>query len=102
MGSSQRYRSHGVKREHKIIGGLLPILERIAALPGVDSVIPGRIRPTDTMSVPGVRLRIQTPTMTGLKLGARSARASQEVFVVTDAPGEVADRLRREGLVQAG
>jgi hypothetical protein len=84
----RKYRSKGVKREHDIIQDVPPLLERIAAHPKVKSVIPGRIKVTQSNSV-GVRLRIQTRTVTGLKLSARSRSASQEVFVVTDAPDEV-------------
>ncbi len=88
----KKYRSRGVKREHNIIQGLLPILERIAAYPDVDSVIPGRIKVTST-TISVVKLRVQTRTISGLKLGARSRRASQEVFVVTSKPDAVVSFL---------
>lgn len=88
----KKHRSKGVKREHSIIPGLLPVLERVAAHPEVDAVIPGRIKVTRSI-VPAVKLRIQTRTVSGLKLGARSGRASQEVFLVTSNPDAVTDYL---------
>ena len=97
--SAHRYRARGVKREHKIVDGVLPLLEQIASLPGVASVIPGRIKPTEA-SVSGVRLRVQTPTLSGLKLSARSHTASQEIFVVTDTPSLVIEALQAAGLVK--
>lgn len=90
----KKFRSKGVKREHEIIHGVLAVLERIAALPAVDAVIPGRIKVTQS-TVPAVRLRIQTRTISGLKLGARSGRASQEVFIVTSDPDAVAEFLQK-------
>lgn len=91
----KKFRSKGVKREHNIIQGLLPVLERIAANAEVDAVIPGRIKVTQS-TISRVKLKIQTRTISGLKLGARSGRASQEVFVVTSHPDAVADFLLKQ------
>ncbi len=88
----RKYRSKGVKREHEIIQDVPPLLEKIAAHPKVKSVIPGRIKVTKSNAI-GVKLRIQTKTVSGIKLSARSRNASQEVFVVTDTPDEVTDFL---------
>ncbi|MCL5958965.1 MAG: DUF2103 domain-containing protein [Chloroflexi bacterium] len=88
----RKYRSKGVKREHNIIQDVPPLLEKIAAHPKVKSVIPGRIKVTQSNAA-AVKLRIQTKTVSGIKLSARSRSASQEVFVVTDVPDEVADFL---------
>ena len=88
-----KYRSKGVKREHNIIHGLLPVLEEIGASPLVSAVIPGRIRVTQG-NISGVKLRVQTRTVTGIKLGARSGNAAQEVFIVTSAPDDVVEFLR--------
>lgn len=96
--SQHRYRQKKVKREHSIIEGLLPVLERIASLPGVQSVTPGRINPRSRPGSPGVRF--QYVTETGLKLLGRSNAAVQEVFVVTDEPERVLEQLRAEGLVE--
>ncbi|MBI2941302.1 MAG: hypothetical protein HYY04_12780 [Chloroflexi bacterium] len=90
-----RHRAKGVKREHSIIPGLLPVLEQLAAQPAVSAVIPGRITVTKGRA-PALRLRLGTSTLTGLKLNARSGTAAQEVFVVTTEPEKVLDYLRHE------
>lgn len=92
---SKRHRIKGVKREHSIIQGALPILERIAAHKAVSSVIPGRIRVIQS-TLSGVRLRVQMRTVSGLKLMVRSRNATQEVFVVTAQPEAVEEFLNRE------
>lgn len=96
--AQHRYRQNKVKREHSIIEGLLPTLERIASLPGVHGVTPGRIRPRSRPGPPGIRLQYLTET--GFKLLARSNTAVQEVFVVANEPGPVIDRLRGAGILQ--
>ena len=93
-----KHRRDGVKREHGIAAGVLPILERIAARPGVDAVIPGRIRVTQRHI--GLKIRLQARTVTGFKLGARSASLAQEVFVVTRTPAEVESDLIAAGLIE--
>jgi len=88
-----KFRAKGVKREHNIIHGLLPILEEIAAHPKVTGVIPGRISVTRS-NISGVKVRLQTSTVSGIKLGARSGSAAQEVFVVTAEPAQVIEDFR--------
>jgi hypothetical protein len=92
---AKKHRVRGVKREHSILEGALPLLERIAAQAAVDSVIPGRIRVIQS-TISGVRVRAQTPTVSGLKLMIRSRNATQEVFVVTSRPSEVLAFLESE------
>ena len=94
-----RHRRNKIKREHTIIDGILPALEQIAAHPGVQAITPGRIKQRS-----GNRsndLSFQYRTETGLKLIARSNRAVQEVFVVTDRPEAVLADLVTAGLVTA-
>ena len=88
-----KFRAKGVKREHNIIHGLLPILEEVASHPKVTAVIPGRISVTRS-NISGVKVRLQTSTVSGIKLGARSGSAAQEVFVVTAEPDQVIADLR--------
>jgi hypothetical protein len=90
-----RHRSKGVKREHGIIAGLLPVLERIAAHPAISSVTPGRISVTRG-ATPSLELRCGPPTISGLKLTARRGTTAQEVFVVTGERDAVVAYLRRE------
>lgn len=92
---SGRHRVKGVKREHSIIAGLLPILERIAAQPTVSALIPGRISVTRAASA-SLHLRLGPSTMTGFKLTARRGTMTQEIFVVTTCPDRVIEFLRAE------
>ena len=92
---SGRHRVKGVKREHRVLAGLLPVLERIAALPTVSAVIPGRIAVTRS-AVTSLELRLGPRTPTGLKLNARKASTTQELFVVTTKPDETIETLRAQ------
>lgn len=93
MGGRQRV--HGVKREHSVIKGLLPILERIGAHPAVSAVIPGRIAVTRG-HCRTLELRFGVETPSGFKLNARRASTLQEVFVVSNTPEVVRAFLRQE------
>jgi hypothetical protein len=72
--------------------GLIPLLRRLAALPGVDTVTPAVICRVRGRS-PGLRLRVSTPISGGHKLVARRGGSAQEVFVVT---AWSRDQLQRE------
>jgi hypothetical protein len=90
-----RHRVKGVKREHSVIEGLLPVLERLAAHPSVSAVIPGRITVTRA-ATPTLQLRLGPTTITGFKLNARRLSTAQEVFVVTTDPDRTLAFLRDE------
>jgi hypothetical protein len=62
--------------------GLIPLLQRLAARPGVDTVTPAVISRVRGRS-PVMRLRVSTPITGGYKLIARLGTSAQEVFVVT-------------------
>lgn len=98
--AQHRYRHRKIKREHTIIEGLLPVLEKISEIDAVQSITPGRINQRSRTGRPG--LFFQYETETGLKLIGRSPTAVQEVFVVTDAPKDVLDALIAQGLIQGG
>lgn len=74
-----KYRRRGVKREHSVIAGFGPVYERLARLPGVAGVIPGRIANNPTHH-PGLVLKVETAT--GFKLFAKTTTSIQEVFVI--------------------
>jgi len=62
--------------------GLIPLLRRLAAQPGIDTVTPAvisRVRGRAAL----LRLRVSTPISGGHKLVARRGSSAQEVFVVT-------------------
>jgi len=71
----------GVKREHHFLKGLEKPLERIAAIPGVKKVIPGRIYASDCR---GFEIKVSRETQTGLKLVAKSNGSVQDVFLMVD------------------
>ena len=64
------------------IDGLIPLLRRLAQLPGIDTVTPAvncRVKGRS----PLLRLRVSAPITGGHKLVARLGTTAQEVFVVT-------------------
>ena len=63
------------------VEGLIPILRRLADKPGVTTVTPGRIRPTNGNGP--FRVTVSIPVNGGWKVNARKAHLAQEVFVVT-------------------
>ncbi|QVL54164.1 MAG: hypothetical protein KFB97_07705 [Cyanobium sp. M30B3] len=72
--------------------GLIPLLKRLSALPGVETVTPAVISRVRGRS-PTLRLRVSTPIIGGHKLVARRGASAQEVFVVT---GWSRDQLQQE------
>ncbi|WP_043368476.1 DUF2103 domain-containing protein [Cyanobium sp. PCC 7001] len=72
--------------------GLIPLLQRLARLPGVDTVTPAVLSRVKGRS-PGLRLRVSTPIRGGHKLLARRGTSAQEVFVITTANREELQEL---------
>jgi hypothetical protein len=64
------------------LDGLIPLLRRLAAEEGIDTVTPAVISRVRGRS-PGLRLRVSAPIRGGFKLVARRGGSAQEVFVVT-------------------
>lgn len=95
-----KYVKRGVKREHNIIEGILPILEQISGIKGVKKVVPASISYSPMRSIKQPELRFQRETTSGFKLLAHSKGSVQEIFVVVDGSkrGEVKERLK--GLVK--
>jgi len=77
-----KYTKHGVKRQHQIIDGILPLLEKISKIDGVKKVNPGKISYSPKRGISQPTLKIQRRTITGFKLLAHSKGAVQEIFVV--------------------
>ena len=63
--------------------GLVAVLERIAEVEGIATLVPGRIAKANS-SAPRLRLTVSVPTDTGFKMIARLGTQAQEVFAVTD------------------
>jgi hypothetical protein len=79
-----KYVRHGIKREHRIIEGILPLLERISKMDGVAKVIPAMISQSQVRGTGQPELRFQRETPSGFKLLAHSKRSIQEIFVVVE------------------
>ncbi|ASC69281.1 hypothetical protein XM38_002080 [Halomicronema hongdechloris C2206] len=63
--------------------GLIPILERLVAYPGIRTVTPGEIAKVRGHS-PTLRIKVSVPIRGGYKLIARRGKTVQEVFVITE------------------
>lgn len=75
-------RKNKVKREHTVLKEIIHILEKITLVPGVASIIPGRIKPIKG-NHPAPYLSLTVSTESGYKCIAKSSRAVQEIFIVT-------------------
>jgi hypothetical protein len=73
------------------IPGLIPILERLTQLPGVQTITPAVIGSTRSNS-PDLKLKISVPIRGGFKLIARKGKTFQEVFVLTNLEREDLER----------
>ncbi|MCS5705207.1 MAG: DUF2103 domain-containing protein [Cyanobacteriota bacterium] len=62
--------------------GLVPLLRRLAQVPGIDTVTPAVISRVKGRAA-SLRLRVSAPITGGHKLVARRGTSAQEVFVVT-------------------
>lgn len=80
-----KYRTNKIKREHTIIEDVQELLEDMALLPEVKSIIPGRINRRRGSGMKP-RLRIKYRTSSGFKLLAKNSSSLQEIFLVTDEP----------------
>ncbi len=77
-----KYIKKGVKRQHHIIEGILPILEDIAKIDGVRKVTPSVISYSPGRCISQPKIKFQKETISGFKLIAHSKGAIQEIFVV--------------------
>jgi hypothetical protein len=64
------------------VEGLIPLLKRLATLPGIDTITPAVISRVKGRSQ-NLRLRVSAPITGGFKLLARRGSSAQEVFVIT-------------------
>ncbi|SJZ31340.1 DUF2103 domain-containing protein [Selenihalanaerobacter shriftii] len=94
-----KYRINKIKQEHTIIEDILPLLENLADLKTVKSIIPGRI---NRRSGSGMQpyLQLKYNTQTGIKILAKTSSSIQEIFVVTDYPDKTIELLKEEKLVR--
>ncbi len=64
------------------IPGLIPILERLTKLEGIQTITPGVIGRVKGHT-PKLKLRVSVPIRGGFKLIARQGKTVQEVFILT-------------------
>ncbi len=95
-----KYTKHGVKRQHHIIDGILPLLEEISKIDGVKKVNPGKISYSPKRGISQPTIKIQRQTITGFKLLAHSKGAVQEIFIVVQ--NEKVDYVQNELDIIAG
>ncbi len=69
------------------IPGLIPILERLCKLDGIQTVTPGKIGRVKG-HCPKMQLRVSVPILGGFKVIARHGKTVQEVFILTTLPQE--------------
>lgn len=85
--------SSGIKLEHHMINGLRQYLEeRIALLPGITAIFPGRINHVGHPVT--FRFRVQRVEGNAVRCLCRSGDAAQEVFISSSEPLVLAERIR--------
>ena len=99
MSKANKYRSNKIKQEHTIIEDILPLLENLAKLSVVKSIIPGRINQRGGSGMEAyLKLKYDTPS--GIKILAKNSASIQEVFVVTDNADKAIRLMKDKKLVK--
>ena len=73
------------------IPGLIPILEKLSGLDGIQTITPGVIGRVKG-HVPQMKIRVSVPIRGGFKAIARQGKSVQEVFILTDLAQEVLEK----------
>lgn len=79
-----KYIKKGVKRQHNILDGILPILEDIAKIDGIKKVIPARISYSPKRCIRQSSIKFQRETISGFKLLVHRKGSIQEIFIIVD------------------
>jgi hypothetical protein len=96
---NNKYRDNKIKHEHTIISDILPLLEEIARISTVKSIIPGRINRRKGSGVPAY-LHFKYNTSSGIKLLGKNSSSIQEVFIVTDNPEKTIALIKEKDFVK--
>ena len=64
------------------VPGLIPVLERLTQVAGIQTITPGVINRVKGHT-PTLKLRVSVPIQGGFKVLARRGKTVQEVFVIT-------------------
>jgi len=94
-----KYRSDKIKREHTVIKEIEELLQEVAKIKGVKSILPGRINQRKG-SGHQPYLQLQYITDTGFKLLGKTSSSVQEVFVVTNYPEKVLARMEKKNIIE--
>jgi hypothetical protein len=97
MSRKHRHRENKVKKMHTIIGSYDKVLDNLADIPGIHSVITGIISPNKSESE---EMTFQYFTDSGLKLLAKTTEAVQEIFIVAEDKQGVLEQLRTRGFLK--
>ena len=97
--SGNKYRHNKIKEEHTIIEDIKPLLEEVAKIAQVKSIIPGRINQRSGSGVPAY-LQVKYNTSSGIKLLGKNSSSIQEVFVVTDYPDKLSKYLNKQDYIK--
>lgn len=65
------------------IPGLIPLLEKLATVPRIQTITPAVISRARS-NAPALRLKVSVEILGGHKLIARKGKSAQEVFVITE------------------
>lgn len=100
--SSGKHTKHGVKVQHSIIEGVLPLLEEIAAIDGVKKVIPAVISVINynPKEIKKPIIKLQRETISGFKLLAHSRGNVQEIFIVVKKENRSDVKKKIESMIQ--
>ena len=96
---SGKHRVAKIKKEHTIIDGILPLLEDVAKISYVKSIIPGRINQRSGGGI-STHLQLKYNTPSGIKILGKNSASLQEVFVVTDDAEKTINVLKKHELVR--
>ncbi len=94
-----KYRDDKIKQEHTIIEDILPLLEEIAKIPTIKSIIPGRINRRKGSGIKPY-LQLKYNTRSGIKLIGKNSASLQEVFVVTDETEKTLTLLKKKDFIK--
>jgi len=100
--SKGRHVRRGVKVQHSIIDGVLPLLEEISAVDGVKKVIPAVISVItyNPKEIKKPVIKFQRETISGFKLLAHSRGRVQEIFVVVEKSKRKNVKKKIESMIQ--
>ena len=96
MGMKHRAKSSKIKYQHDMIQGLRQFLEEeLEPLEYISAIFPGEIKRTKSAQS-GLRVKFRQLTNTRAKLLAYSSGVVQEIFVVTNEPKKLREKLKED------